>query len=335
MESKVLDSVAVNTIREQFPILNQEMNGKPMIFLDSAASSQKPVSVVNAISEYYDKYHSNVHRGVYKLSQVATDMFELARKKSKAFLNAASEKEIIFTRGATEAINLVAYSFGEKFIKEGDEILLSGMEHHSNIVPWQLLAERKGAQIKVIPVLEDGTLDLEQLDELLNPKVKIMALTHVSNTLGTVNPIKSIIQKAHKQGIPVLVDGAQAVPHRKVDVQDLDADFYVLSAHKMYGPTGMGLLYGKEKWLEEMPPYHGGGEMIERVTFEKTTFNELPFKFEAGTPNIAGAVGLTAAIDFIENLEMGNHYESGRRTAFIWNRKAFCHRRFYSLWNCT
>ncbi|MCB0663065.1 MAG: cysteine desulfurase, partial [Saprospiraceae bacterium] len=301
----------ITKIREQFPVLDQEVNGYPMVFLDTAASSQKPASVIAAIENYYQKHHANVHRGVYKLSQRATDMFEAARHKVQKFIGAADEKEIIFTRGATEAINLVASSFGDKFIGKGDVILLSGMEHHSNIVPWQLIAEKKEAVIKVIPVLEDGSLDLVAMDAILEAGVKLLAITQVSNTLGTINPIKSIVQKAHEAGAVVLVDGAQAIPHMQVDVVDLDVDFYVFSAHKMYGPTGMGILYGKADLLNQMPPYHGGGEMIERVTFEKTTFNELPFKFEAGTPNIAGAVGLSAAIDFMEEIGVENihHHE--------------------------
>lgn len=300
MHDTMVETLNIAQVREQFPILKQEINGYPMVFLDTAASSQKPISVIDAISHYYQNNHANVHRGVYKLSQRATDMFEAARHTVQKFIGAASEKEVIFTRGATEAINLVANSFGEVKLEKGDTILLSGLEHHSNIVPWQLIAEKKGAQIKVIPVLDDGSLDLQAFNNELQAGVKILAITHVSNTLGTIIPIKQMIEKAHSAGAFVLVDGAQAVPHMQVDVQDLDADFYVFSAHKMYGPTGMGVLYGKEKLLEAMPPYHGGGEMIERVTFEKTTFNELPFKFEAGTPNIAGAVGLSAAIEFIQ-----------------------------------
>jgi len=291
--------LATDKIRADFPILSRKMNNQPLVFLDSAASSQKPTAVIKSMDDYYEYRHANVHRGVYQLSQEATDAFEDARRSVRAFINAASEREIIFTRGATESVNLVASSFGRKYLKEGDEVLISAMEHHSNIVPWQLICEQTGARLKVIPVSEKGELNMAAFDQLLNKKTKIVALVHISNALGTINPVEEVIEKAHAKNIPVLIDGAQAAPHQKIDVRQLDADFYVFSAHKMFGPTGMGVLYGKEKWLEAMPPYHGGGEMIKTVTFEKTTFNELPFKFEAGTPDIAGAVGLKAAIDYI------------------------------------
>lgn len=289
-------------IRADFPLLSKDMNGKPIIFLDSAASSQKPMQVIKAVDNYYQNQHANVHRGVYQLSQEATSAFEAARTAVRDFINASSDKEIIFTRGATEGINLVASSYGRKFLTPGDEVLISAMEHHSNIVPWQLICEQQQANLKVIPVNDKGELIMEEFYRLLSPKTKIIAVVHISNTLGTINPVKEIIEAAHEKDIPVLVDGAQATPHEKLDVQALDADFYVFSGHKMFGPTGIGILYGKEKWLEQMPPYHGGGEMIKTVTFEKTTFNELPFKFEAGTPDISGAIGLKAAVDYMNEL---------------------------------
>jgi cysteine desulfurase/selenocysteine lyase len=292
----------INKIRADFPLLNREMHHQPIVFLDSAASSQKPKAVIERMDYYYQNQHANVHRGVYQLSQEATDAFEAARRATQAFINAASDREIIFTRGTTEGINLVASSFGRKYLKEGDEVLISAMEHHSNIVPWQLICEQTGARLKVIPVNEKGELIMEEFDRLLSDRTKIVAIVHISNTLGTINPVKTIIDKAHAYNIPVLVDGAQSIPHQKIDVQALDADFFVFSAHKMLGPTGMGILYGKECWLDAMPPYHGGGEMIKTVTFEKTTFNELPFKFEAGTPDMAAAVGLHAAIDYMEQI---------------------------------
>ncbi len=290
----------IDKIRSDFPLLSRQMNKKPIVFLDSAASSQKPNQVIKSMDEYYEKQHANVHRGVYQLSQEATDAFEEARRSVQKFINAVEDKEIIFTRGTTEGINLVASSYGRKFLKEGDEVLISAMEHHSNIVPWQMICEQTGARLKVIPVSEKGELVMEEYERLLSERTKIVAVTHISNALGTINPVKEMIKKAHALNIPVLIDGAQAAPHQKIDVQELDADFYVFSAHKVYGPTGMGILYGKEHWLNAMPPYHGGGEMIKTVTFEKTTYNELPFKFEAGTPDIAGAIGLKAAIDYVE-----------------------------------
>lgn len=294
----------LDKIRSDFPILSTEMNRKPLVFLDSAASSQKPVQVIEAISNYYKTAHANVHRGVYQLSQQATELFELTRTKVRKFVNAESEREIVFVRGTTEGINLVASCFGRKFIGKGDEIIISAVEHHSNIVPWQLIAEERGATIKIIPVDESGVLDLIEYQKLLTSRVKIVAVNHVSNSLGTINPVKEMIEMAHNAGIPVLVDGAQAVPHMEVDVQELGADFYAFSSHKMYGPTGIGVLYGKEKWLEAIPPYQGGGEMIRSVSYTQTVYNDLPFKFEAGTPNIADAIGLTAAIDYLEDLEI-------------------------------
>ena len=289
-------------IRADFPLLSREMNGKPIVFLDSAASSQKPSRVIDAMDYYYRYQHANVHRGVYQLSQEATTAFEEVREKVRAFLNAPSENEIIFVRGCTEAINLVASSYGRKFICAGDEVLITAMEHHSNIVPWQMICEERGAHLRVAPINAAGELVLEELDRLLTPQTRILALTQVSNTLGTINPIREIVQMAHAKGVPVLVDGAQAAPHQKIDVQELDVDFYAFSGHKVFGPTGVGVLYGKAHWLNQMPPYHGGGEMIKTVTFAKTTYAELPHKFEAGTPDIAGVIGLGAALDYIQSI---------------------------------
>ena len=286
-------------IRLDFPLLENSMRGKPIVFLDSAASSQKPKVVIDAISDYYKHQHANVHRGVYQLSQEATDAFELGRERVRKFLNAESSDEIIFTRGTTESINLVASCFGRKYLKEGDEVIISVMEHHSNIVPWQMICEEKAAILKVIPLNDEGEIRMEAFKALISDKTKIIALAHVSNALGTINPVKEVIKIAHSHNIPVLIDGAQATLHSKVDVQDLDADFYAFSAHKAYGPTGMGVLYGKRKWLESIPPYQGGGEMIETVSFNKTTYNKIPFKFEAGTPNIAGAIGMGVALEYI------------------------------------
>lgn len=292
----------LNRIRRDFPILEQKVNGKPLCFLDSAASSQKPVQVIEAIQNYYLHHHANVHRGVYQLSQEATDLFEQGRRAAQQFIGAGAEREIIFVRGATEGINLVADTFGRAFLKPGDEVLVTWMEHHANIIPWQFACERTGAKLKAVPITDQGELELDTLARMLDGPVKIVAVTHVSNTLGTINPIRQIVRMAHERNIPVLVDGAQSIPHISVDVQYLDADFYTFSGHKMYGPTGIGILYGKEAWLEKLPPYHGGGEMINRVTFEKTTFNELPYRFEAGTPNIEGSIGLKAAIDYMQSI---------------------------------
>lgn len=292
-------------VRADFPLLQRTMNGQPLAFLDSAASSQKPQAVLDALNHYYEQQNANVHRGVYQLSQEATDAYEAGRKAAKRFINARHEHEIILVRGTTEGINLVAHSYGREFLKPGDEILVSAMEHHSNIVPWQMIAQQTGAELKVIPINDRGEIIMEAYEELLSEKTRIVAVVHVSNSLGTINPIKAIIDKAHALDVPVLVDGAQAIPHLAIDVQELDADFYVFSGHKLFGPTGIGILYGKEALLNAMPPYQGGGEMIDRVSFEKTTYNHLPHKFEAGTPDISGAVGLGAAIEYVEQIGHG------------------------------
>jgi cysteine desulfurase/selenocysteine lyase len=286
-------------LRQDFPALNTKVNNQRLAYLDNAATTQKPQVVMDALTAYYSSNNANVHRGVHFLSESATESYNQARTKVQNFIKAKHSHECIFTRGTTEAINLVASSFGQKFVQEGDEILISVMEHHSNIVPWRLLCERTGAKLKFIPVTENGELELSKLDDLLSPKTKIVALTHASNTLGTINPIKQIIAKAHTKNIPVLIDGAQASAHLKIDVQDLDCDFYTLSAHKCYGPMGIGVLYGKEKWLEQMPPYQGGGDMILQVTQQFVTYNELPYKFEAGTPSVADAIAWGAAIDYL------------------------------------
>lgn len=296
----------VARIRADFPILRQEVRGRPIVFLDSAASAQKPQSVIDAELGLYTREYANVHRGVYYFSERSTELFEGAREKVRRFINAGSEREIIFVRGTTEAINLVAQTFGRKRVGPGDEVLITEMEHHANIVPWQLLCEQVGAKLRAVPVADNGELKLETLDALLTPRTRIFAVTHVSNALGTVNPVKELIRRAHAKGIPVLVDGAQSLPHFPVDVRDLDADFYAFSGHKMFGPTGIGVLYGKEALLEAMPPWQGGGDMILTVSLEKTVYNKLPYRFEAGTPNIAGAVGLGAAIDYLERVGMEN-----------------------------
>jgi cysteine desulfurase/selenocysteine lyase len=295
-----------SAIRNDFPILSRKVNNKPLIYLDSAATAQKPQVVIDAVDNYYKFQNANIHRGVHTLSQEITIAYEEARATVKKHLNAAHTHEIIFTKGTTDSINLVAYSFGKKYVNEGDEILISSMEHHSNILPWQQLCEDKGAKLKVIPINNEGEIDLKEFKILLSAKTKIVAITHVSNTLGTINPIKELITLAHQQNIAVLVDGAQAVPHLLVDVVDLDADFYCFSAHKLFGPTGVGVLYGKQKWLDEMPPYQTGGGVIKTVTFEKTTFADLPLKFEAGTPHISGAIGLAAAINYVNTLGLNN-----------------------------
>ena len=292
-------SVDVSAIRSEFPVLQQQVYGKPLAYLDNAATTQKPQAVIDRISHYYEQDNANIHRGVHALSERATAEYEAAREKLRALLNAASTREIVFTRGATEAINLVASSWGGANIGAGDEILISEMEHHSDIVPWQMLCERVGAKLKVLPINDDGELCMDQLDDLLCERTRLVGIVHLSNALGTINPIETIIKKAHQVGAKVLVDGAQAIAHIEVDVQALDADFYVTSAHKMYGPTGIGLLYAKEAILETMPPYQGGGDMITMVTFEKTQYNELPYKFEAGTPNISGTIGFGAAVDWL------------------------------------
>ncbi len=295
-------SFAVERIRNDFPILKQQVHGKPLVYLDNAATSQKPQVVIDTVTQYYLAQNSNVHRGVHFLSEQATQAFEGARAKVARFLNASNAREVIFVRGATEGINLVAQSYGRTFIKAGDEILISAMEHHSNIVPWQMLCEQIGARLRVIPFNYDGELFLDEYERLLNEWTKLVAVVHVSNALGTINPIKQIIEMAHRRGIPVLVDGAQAVPHMRVDVQELECDFYAFSGHKLFGPTGIGVLYGKADLLEAMPPYQGGGDMISAVTFEKTHYNTLPYKFEAGTPDIAGVIGLGVAIDYLSEI---------------------------------
>lgn len=292
----------VKLIREDFPILGVEVHGKPLVYLDNAATTQKPLSVLEAIDRAYLSANANVHRGVHYLSTLATERHEAARQRVASFINAPSAREVIFTRGTTEAINLVAASFGERYLNEGDEIMISTMEHHANIVPWQMIAERKRAKLVVIPIDERGEIIMEAYEQLLSERTRIVAVSHSSNVLGTVNPIREIVRLAHEREIPVLVDGAQAIAHLPVDVQELDADFYAFSAHKLYGPTGIGVLYGKERWLEALPPYMGGGEMIQKVTFEKTTYNELPFKFEAGTPDYVGSTALAAAIDYVSAL---------------------------------
>jgi cysteine desulfurase/selenocysteine lyase len=303
LASPVTDNLNVAKLRADFPILSQMANGNPLVYLDNAATSQKPLKVIETIDRYYREDNANIHRGVHMLSERATERYEGARKKIQNFLNAGSEREIIFTRGTTESINLVAQSFGRTNLQAGDEVLITHMEHHSNIVPWQLICEERGAKLKVAPIDDDGNLLLEEFKKLIGEKTKIVAVVHVSNSLGTINPVKEIIQIAHGHGVPVLVDGAQAVPHFPVDVKDLDCDFYAFSGHKVFGPTGIGILYGKEKFLEQMPPYQGGGDMIRTVTLEKSTFNHLPYKFEAGTQHIAGAIGLGAAVDYLNQLD--------------------------------
>ena len=289
-------------VRADFPILEQQVYGKPLVYLDNAATTQKPRAVIDAMAEEYYTVNANVHRGVHYLSQRATDLHEGSREAVRQFIHAASTREIIFTRGTTESINLVAACFGEQFMHEGDEVIVSVMEHHSNIVPWQLLASRKGIKLRVIPMTDKGELELEAYEQLFNEHTRIVSVAHVSNVLGTVNPVQRIIQIAHAHGVPVLIDAAQSVPHLAVDVQQLDADFLAFSGHKIYGPTGIGVLYGKEEWLEKLPPYQGGGEMIGHVSFEHTTFNELPFKFEAGTPDFVGTTGLAAALHYVEQI---------------------------------
>ena len=303
---KPLDEMSVQKLREDFPILKQLVHGKPLVYLDNAATSQKPRQVIDAIADYYESYNSNVHRGLHALSEQATQAYEGARGIVRSFLNAAEDREIVFVKGTTEGINLVASSYGRAHLQQGDEIIISEMEHHSNIVPWQILCEEKGAVLKVVPFNDDGELLLDEYERMLGPRTKLVSMTYISNALGTVNPVKSIIEIAHERGVPVLIDGAQAVPHRPVDVQDLDCDFFVFSSHKVFGPTGMGILYGKAEILDSMPPYQGGGDMIRSVTFEKTTYNDLPYKFEAGTPNVAGAIGLGSALEYVSRIGMNN-----------------------------
>lgn len=301
--------------RNDFKILDQKVYKKPLIYFDNAATTQKPQEVIDALSEYYETINSNIHRGVHCLSQQATNEFEVARKTVQQFINAKHDYEVVFTRGATESINLVAHSFGRTFIKEGDEIIISEMEHHSNIVPWQFLCEDRGAVLKVVPFNDEGVLCVEQLESMITNRTKIVAITHVSNTLGTINPIEEIIRIAHAHNVPVMVDGAQAVAHTRVDVQALDCDFYCFSGHKMYAPMGIGIMYGKEEWLNQMKPYQGGGEMISTVTFDKTTYNELPFKFEAGTPAVGDVIGLRKAVEYMQRIGIENIalYEEGLR----------------------
>ena len=296
-----MTDIVVN-IRDQFPILHQKVHGHPLIYFDNAATSQKPIKVINAISEYYLQENSNIHRGAHYLSNQATEKYEKSREAVRRFINAESTEEIILTKGTTESINLVASCLSQSLFKQGDEILISGLEHHANIVPWQIAAEKTGALIKVIPVLDSGALDMDAFKNLLSPKTKLLALSHISNALGTINPVEEMIALAKEKGALVLIDGAQSVPHMLVDVQALDCDFFCFSAHKIYGPTGIGVLYGKKSQLEKMPPYQSGGEMIKEVTFKGTTFNDLPYKFEAGTPNIVGGIGLLAAIEFLEEV---------------------------------
>jgi cysteine desulfurase / selenocysteine lyase len=297
-------SLDVTAIRKDFPILAQQVHGKPLIYLDNAATSQKPKCVIEALTRFYQMDNANIHRGVHQLSERSTQSYEAARGNVQRFLNGANTREIIFVRGATEGINLVAQTYGRTHVSAGDEIVISAMEHHSNIVPWQILCEEKGAMLRVIPINDRGEVDFDQFEKLLNRRTRLVAVSHVSNALGTINPVREIVNTAHGWNVPVLIDGAQAVPHMRVDVRDLDCDFYVFSGHKVFGPTGIGVLYGKEQLLEQMPPWQSGGDMIRSVTFEKTTYNELPYKFEAGTPDIAGVIGLGAAIDYLQQIGM-------------------------------
>lgn len=306
---EIVMSYDVNKIRKDFPILGREVYGKPLVYFDNGATTQKPRVVVEAMDNEYYNVNANVHRGVHFLSQQATEMHEQARETVRRFINARSTAEIVFTRGTTESINLVATTFGDAFLKEGDEVIVSEMEHHSNIVSWQLVQARKGIRLRVIPITDEGELRMDEYEKLFNERTRIVSVAHVSNVLGTVNPVKEIVRIAHEHGVPVLVDGAQSTPHFAVDVQDLDCDFFAFSGHKIYGPTGIGVLYGKEKWLDRLPPYMGGGEMIQNVTFEKTTFNELPYKFEAGTPDYVASTGLARALDYVSAIGMDQIYE--------------------------
>jgi len=296
----------VTKIRADFPILNRKIYDKPLVYLDNAATTQKPHCVVDVLVQEYFSCNANVHRGVHYLSQKATELHEASREITRSFIHAKSVNEIIFTSGTTGAINLLATTFGQAFLKEGDEIIVSAMEHHSNIVPWQLLEMNKGVKLKVIPITDEGELDLAAFEKLISKRTKLISIVHISNVLGTINPIKKIIDRAHAENIPVLIDGAQSISHFKIDVQELDADFYAFSGHKVYGPTGVGVLYGKEEWLDRLPPYQGGGEMIQHVSFTGTTFNELPFKFEAGTPNYVGTTGMAKALEYVESLGLEN-----------------------------
>ncbi len=311
----------INKIRSDFPVLANEVYGKPLVYFDNGATTQKPESVINAVTEAYRTYYSNIHRGVHTLSDISSEKYESARERVRSFINAASKEEIVFTAGATASINLVAFSFGERYIRRGDEVLISELEHHANIVPWQMMCERKNAHLKVIPVNDDGSLRLEELDKLITDNTKIVAVTQVSNALGVIIPVEKIIEKAHEHNIPVLVDGAQGIQHGHVDVQELDCDFYAFSGHKIYGPTGIGVLYGKRKWLMELPPYQGGGDMVDRVSFDKTTYNKLPFKFEAGTTNFVGAIGIAKALDYIEAVGMADIIKHEKELTEYSNRR--------------
>ncbi len=302
MTTEKITTFDLPAVREQFPILASTVHGKPLVYLDNAATTQKPRSVIESVDQYYRSQNANVHRGVHYLSEVATFEYEKSRGKIKNFINAADNKEIIFTKGTTDSINLVAQSFGRAFISSGDEVVISAMEHHSNIVPWQMMCEERGAKLLVIPMNDSGELLIDEFDRLLSPKTKLVSVVFISNSLGTINPISTIIARAHQRGVPVMIDGAQAVAHINVDVRALDCDFFAFSGHKLFAPTGVGILYGKMEWLERMQPYQGGGDMIRSVTFEKTTYNDLPYKFEAGTPNISGGIGLGAAIDFVQHI---------------------------------
>jgi cysteine desulfurase / selenocysteine lyase len=312
LETQKMKVFDIHKIRSDFPILSQKVYNRPLIYFDNGATSQKPQLVIDLVNKYHCELNSSIHRGVHYLSDMATNAYEDARENVRKFINAENFSEIIFTSGTTQSINLVAFSFGEKFVGEGDEIIITEMEHHANIVPWQMLCERKKAKLKVIPFDDNGTLILDKLDNLITEKTRLVSITHISNALGTINPVRTIIETAHQHNIPVLIDAAQSIQHSVIDVQALDCDFLVFSGHKVYGPTGIGVLYGKEKWLEQMPPYQGGGDMVDIVTFQKTTYNVLPFKFEAGTTNYIGAIGLSAAIDYLKTIGLDEirNYES-------------------------
>jgi cysteine desulfurase / selenocysteine lyase len=305
----------IDDIRSDFPILSEFVYGKPLVYLDNGATTQKPERVISRVAEVYRTSNANVHRGVHRLSDLVSEQYEGARETVRLFINAAKREEIVFTAGTTASINAVAFSFGERFVGEGDEVLISAMEHHANIVPWQMMCERKKALLKVIPFSDEGVLDMDEYRRLLSSHTRIVAVTHASNVLGTINPVREIIAEAHKHDIPVLIDGAQSIQHGIVDVRDIDCDFFVFSGHKIYGPTGIGVLYGKERWLDAMPPYQGGGDMVDKVTFEKTTYNVLPFKFEAGTINYAGAIGLASALDYVT--EIGRSFISTREKMLL------------------